>query len=207
MSTQKTRKAAALGDSLTEGFPFNAKTPWPQLLAVRRVGHKFALANFALSGSKVASMIDRYTQQVEGQGFTHVLFFGGTNNFSGTAPEDTVAAVQTHVTNLITRCIADTSGSPNGTKVILMSIAPRGGAAGYNATIQTKLDQYNAWIATLPATYPNNVRFVDAYTALGQSGSPTVLATAYDNGDGLHFKQAGEVKIADTVDAANVLDD
>ena len=154
-----------IGDSLTTGY-----VPYIQALNPVSV---FRPAN--VSGELSAATLTRFPAAVVDQGANVAIIFIGTNDaYGGTA----IATVKSNINAMIALCLA------NNIIPILSTLSPSSAHAGYNATIQAYIDEFNAWIVTLG--YP----VADIYTAW-RDGETDALLAAYDSGDGLHPNAAG----------------
>lgn len=82
-----------------------------------------------------------------------------------------------------------------GIQVTIINVAPWGAHSAWTAAKQAQTEATNACFATIPG-----VVVVDAYTALGMPGSPTLLNTAWDDvsggPDGLHWDTEGARALA-----------
>lgn len=185
-------RVCVIGDSITEGFS-PATRGWSSYLVQLHAGEDFAAKNVSQSGDKVAAGRLTFDGEVAGRklrGCTHVAILLGTNDL----PDGTSAA--TIYATINGMC---TQAEQAGSRCILLALLPRGTGASWSTGLGTRLLEVNA----LQAARSGSV-YVDTYNALLQpSSSPPALATAAGGGtDGLHPNNAGQLLIAQTVDAA-----
>ncbi len=79
----------AIGDSITEGFPFRREDSWVEL-AARELG--IDIVNRGVCGDLTRDMLRRFPQDVLGLNPTHVIIMGGTNDAFARLPLSTVSA-------------------------------------------------------------------------------------------------------------------
>ena len=70
-------KIVAIGDSITEGFPFSQQTSWVEHLA--RV-LKLEILNRGICGDLTSGMLNRFPRDVLAFKATHTIILGGTND-------------------------------------------------------------------------------------------------------------------------------
>lgn len=169
---------ACLGDSITAGGIVNV--PYPLTLA-RLLGSLWVCGNLGISGDTVSQMQTRYTNNIAGKGYDRLVFLGGVNDIKAGA-----TAAATYTTASATLDAARTAGL----KLVVVTVLPYSGYAGWAAAQQTQLDSYNTSLRGYVSANPSTCVLWDGYAAMG--GTPaTALATAYNSGDGLHPNQVG----------------
>lgn len=188
----------AVGDSLVQGGPIlNGNPGWPSILQSRRAGQGFAIINAGVGGYTVAQTKALYESDYQGKGCTHAAILVGTNDL---ASSTSAASIQATLDALVEEMKDDTSGSPNGINVTVLTPPPRGGSASWDATKETQRGLLRASILAMGATA------VVGLEVMAGSGSPVEMAAAYRAADMLHFNgtlvTGGTVKVADLVDAA-----
>lgn len=72
-----TVKIVAIGDSLTDGFPFSRQCSWVYLSA-KALG--VAMVNRGICGEATGEMLDRFQADVLEQSPSHVIIMGGSND-------------------------------------------------------------------------------------------------------------------------------
>jgi lysophospholipase L1-like esterase len=200
-------RVCLIGDSITDGFA-PATSSYARHLISLNAGLDFGVSNLAESGIRIETSVgttspalDRFDRGVPSSGCTHVVLLIGTNDL----PSGTTGLVMwqgtggtTGVKRLCDRTVA------MGKKCILCALLPRGTGASWSSGLQTQLEAFNAPMAA----YANGttIIYADTYTALLQpASSPPALATAAGGAtDGLHPNDAGELLIAQTIQAAVV---
>lgn len=187
-----------LGDSLVQGGPILSGNPgWPSLLGSRRAGQKFGVINAGVGGYTVAQAKALYESDYQGKGCTHAAILVGTNNL---ANGDSAASIQSTLDALVTEMHADTSGSPTGINVTVLTVPPRGGSASWDGTKEVQRLALRTSVLAMTAEAK-----VDLESMAG-TGDPVEMDAAYRAADMLHFNgtptTGGTVKVADLVDAA-----
>lgn len=179
---------ACLGDSITQGN--NVNVPYPLTLA-RLLGPAWVGGNHGLSGDNVSGMSSRYSSNIAGYGYSHLVFLGGVNDIKAGSAASTVFGVA--------QGILDAARAAS-MKLVVCTVLPYGNYSGWSSAQQTQLDAYNASLRSYVSSNPSSCVLWDGYAAMG--GTPaTALASGYDNGDGLHPNQAGTDFIAAQVAA------
>lgn len=191
-------RVCLVGDSITAGFS-PATRGWSVDLARLNAGRDFGVKNVAFAGDKVVSAQGRYDADVRGRGCTWVAFLIGTNDL----PDGTSASViwQGASGTGGIKAMVDAARS-EGARVVLGGILPRGTGAAWTADLGTRLLALNS----LMQAYANGstILYADTYTALIEPASnpPRLAVAAGGNTDGLHPNNAGELMIAQAVQAA-----
>jgi lysophospholipase L1-like esterase len=192
-------RVCVIGDSISAGFAPSAygwSVPLAQLNAARDWGVK----NVAVAGSKVNGTAPlnanvTYLAEIPARGCTWVVFLIGTNNLpDGTSAATIWAGIKTMVD----------AARAEGSKVALLAILPRGTGPSWSTDLGTRLLAVNASMQA----YANGstIIYVDTYTPLLEPASnpPRLAVSAGGNTDGLHPNNAGQLIIAQTVQAAIV---
>jgi lysophospholipase L1-like esterase len=187
-----------LGDSLVQGGPILSGNPgWPSILGSRRAGQAFGVINAGVGGYTAAQALALFESDFKGHGCTHLAVLVGTNPL---ASGDSAASIQTTLDALVASARADTSGSPDGINVTMLTPPPRGGSASWGGTKEAQRLLLRTSILAMAAD-----AVVDLESMAG-TGDPVEMAAAYRNADMLHFNgtpiTGGAVKVADLVDSA-----
>lgn len=187
-----------LGDSLVAGGPIlNGNPGWPSILQDRRDGEHVGVINAGVGGYTAAQALALFESDYKGRGCTHLVVLVGTNNL---ASGDSATSIKTTLDALVTSAREDTSGSPNGINVTVLTPPPRGGSAAWDSTKETQRLALRTSILAMGAD-----AIVDLESMAG-TGSPVEMAAAYRAADMLHFNgtlvTGGTVKVADLIDAA-----
>jgi len=89
--------------------------------------------------------------------------------------------------------------------IVVRNCSPVGGHVSFPTSAQLDLvDNWNAWVATLPALYPGKVVVSDVWSKLVDPNVPRTMLPRYDVGDHIHYTVAGGEAVADA-DAAAIL--
>jgi lysophospholipase L1-like esterase len=128
---------------------------------------------------------------VKAKGYDGVAILSSINDPAGDVPTSTSTA---NINSIVDEALEE------GLKVVLCTPTPFGNYAGWNASRQQLLDDFNAWIRAKAAGDPR-IALVEAYDAMGDA-DPQDLLAAYDSGDGVHFSAAGDQAFADLVESA-----
>lgn len=192
-------RIAALGDSITGNAADQfGPSSYPELLETG-LGGTAKVRNFGLGGDTAAGAASRYASTIRGRGWNVVVIEICTNDFTAGS---TGAACWTTVEALADAILAE---SPS-MRLVLATVMPRAGSGGYDSTMQSNIDAFNAsasaYVAAKALTHPGRVRLADLNAALRDPSSPLSLLPAYNYGDNLHPNAAGLQAIADTVLAA-----
>lgn len=187
-----------LGDSLVAGGPIlNGNPGWPDILQTRRAGQKAGFINGGIGGYTAAQALALFESDFKGHGVTHLVLLVGTNNLASSA---SAATVQTTLDATVTSAKEDTSGSPDGIDVTVLTPPPRGGSASWDGTKEAQRLLLRTSILAMDAD-----AVVDLEGMAG-TGDPVEMAAAYRGADMLHFNgtptTGGTAKVADLVDAA-----
>lgn len=197
-----------VGDSISAGFSPSTHgwgTSLKTLIAQDPAQPQdFGVLSIAHSGDKIANAQAVYDLALAGRtrptaaqydGCNRVAFLIGTNDLvDGTSAATMWAGTKTMVD----------AARAAGANVLLLALLPRGTGASWSTDLGTRLLAYNA----LQSAYANasTIVYVDTYTALLEpASSPPALAIASGGAtDGLHPNNAGQLLIAQTVQAAVV---
>ena len=88
-------KVIALGDSITQGFPFSTKESWVYYAAQEL---DLDIINQGICGDLTRDMLRRFQQDVVAYNATHVIILGGTNDAALGYP---LAEVSTNFTVMV----------------------------------------------------------------------------------------------------------
>jgi len=190
-SKYRIRFWAAIGDSLTKR---GAPGEWPNKMAPTLESTSLEAQSFVehAEGSELtAAALSRWTGDVKGKGYGGVAILSSINDPAGDVPTSTSTA---NINSIVDEALEE------GLKVVLCTPTPFGNYAGWNASRQQLLDDFNAWIRAKAAGDPR-IALVEAYDAMGDA-DPQDLLAAYDSGDGVHWTAAGDQAFADLVESA-----
>lgn len=93
-------KIVALGDSITEGYPFSLQESWVEY-AVREL--KLEIVNQGICGDFTQGMLERFSQDVLTYNPTHVMILGGANDAFEGFPLSRVSANFTAMVEISSR--------------------------------------------------------------------------------------------------------
>lgn len=186
-----------IGDSLVSGGPILAGNPgWPDITQTRRIGEMVATINGGVGGYTAAQALALFESDYKGHGCTHLTVLVGTNDL---ASSTSAAAVQTTLDAIVTSAREDTSGSPDGINVTMLTPPPRGGSASWDGTKEAQRLLLRTSILAMDVDAAVDLE------AMAGTGDPVEMAAAYRNADMLHFNgtpvTGGTVKVADLLDA------
>jgi lysophospholipase L1-like esterase len=188
-ATTPFRFVLTLGDSLVAGGPILAGSPnWTQLLQSRRNTQAFSADNAGVGTYTVLQTHALFDAQYKGRGYTDAVILVGTNPLSAGTSGATVYA---QILDLVNALKAD-----GFTTIAVCTIPPRGGSASWDATKETQRLAANDLIRAMA-----DVVVVDLEPVLGGTGSPLELNPSYRSADMLHLNGAGQVPVADAIDA------
>lgn len=213
---------ACVGDSITEGVPA-PNTPWCQMLQQRRTGQKVAVINIAAGGLRCDEVetggvplcvgCPSFSAYIAHRSYTRVMLMCGANDLmQGRTADQIIGTVGSP--GPMRRMV--TAARAAGLPVTVMTVTPLGGNAWYTAGVQAQHVDLNSRIRALATSTAPSVTVVEAYNVLA-TPSTTPVATAIANypGDGLtmpaawqatppdnlHLSPAGNVRLADGIDA------
>lgn len=213
---------ACVGDSITEGVPA-PNTPWCQVLGNRRAGQKVAVVNLGAGGLRcdevesgsvpLCPSCPSFASFIANRSYTRVVLMCGANDLNqGRTADQIIGTVG--APGPMRRMV--TAARAAGLPVTVMTVTPLGGNAWYTAGAQAQHVDLNNRIRALATTTAPSVTVVEAYNVLA-TPSTTPVATAIANypGDGLtmpaawqatppdnlHLGPAGNVRLADGIDA------
>lgn len=187
-----------IGDSLVAGGPILAGNPgWTSLLQTRRAGELFGAINGGVGGTTVAQALALFESDYRGHGCTHMVILAGTNPL---ASGDSAASLLVTLEALIASARADTSGSPDGIDVTILTVPPRGGSTPWDGTKETQRLVLRTSILALTSALPIDLE------SMGCTGTPIEMCAAYRYSDLLHFNgtpvTGGSQKVFALIDAA-----
>lgn len=216
------RFIACVGDSITEGVPA-PNTPWCQLLQSRRVGQKVGVINIGAGGLRcdeietggvpICANCPSFASFIAHRSYTRVVLMCGANDLMQSRTADQIIGT-VGAPGPLRRMV--TAARAAGLPVTLMTVTPLGSNGWYTAGVQAQHVDLNNRIRALATSTAPSVTVVEAYNVLATPGT-TPVATAIANypGDGLtlsaawqatppdnlHLGPAGNVRLADGIDA------
>lgn len=182
-------RVAAIGDSLTLMSESRGERGYGHHLEylLQGAGRIAAVGTVAVNSTTSSQHLSYWTTRVKGQGYTHLILWSGYNDaYTAVATATTTANIQ-QITN---EALAE------GMTVVIVSITPWSGAPDWTSTRQTACNAIDTYTSTM-----GSVTRINAWTVLGQSGG-SVLASAYDAGDGVHINSAGALALAQAIKTA-----
>jgi hypothetical protein len=138
-----------------------------------------------------------------------VVLGSAINSISAAAqlsPPSTAATAALDASKAAYRRLIDASLAAGAAFVVVRNCSPVGGHVSFPTSAQLDLvDNWNAWVATLPNLYPRQVVISDVWAAMVDPATPRTLLPAYDVGDHIHYTVRGCEALADG-DAKAILD-
>jgi lysophospholipase L1-like esterase len=174
---------AWVGDSISMGFASSAARP-PMVLGTS-IG-KY-VQNFGVPGIQSATCLSNWRSFVQGKGYSTIVLLCGVNDLAAGAA---AASIYANLNTVYQEALSE------GMRVLAVRLTPWAAAGSWSPAKQTQTDALNALIDATSLVVPVNT------DSMG-TGSPLVLAAAYDSGDGLHPNAAGSTSLAALVQAAN----
>lgn len=163
-------KLAAIGDSITYGFPYSPSASWLDI-AARHFGLEYL--NRGVNGDTTRQMVRRFSRDVSYYQPTHVIVMGGTN--------DVFESVSTkEIINNIVSIIA--SSRDNGITPILGLPIPCS-----DLWAEKQLSEYRAGLRTIALA--QSIHIIDFYSAMAGEGGLGIKSCLYC--DGVHPNEAG----------------
>lgn len=192
----------ALGDSLTDGngSTFGANHRWPdrlsQRLRARPASRRPGVLNAGVSGNRLLqdgvgpSALARLDADVLSRtGARTVIVLEGVNDLKGTPPRTDPGAFVRAYRRIVARAHA------HGIRVIGATLTPFGGNRGWTPAREGVRREVNALIRS---GLFDAVADFDA--AVRDPARPDRIRPVYDQGDHIHFNDAGMKALADAVD-------
>lgn len=163
-------KIAAIGDSITYGFPYSPCASWLDI-AARHFGLEYL--NCGVNGDTTSQMMQRFIRDVSYYHPTHVIVMGGTNDvFESVSTKD--------ILDNIVRIIA--SSRDNGITPILGLPIPCS-----DLWAEEQLSEYRDQLRTI--AYAQFIDVIDFYSAMAGEGGLGSKDCLYC--DGVHPNKAG----------------
>ncbi|MFF0156143.1 SGNH/GDSL hydrolase family protein [Streptomyces sp. NPDC005263] len=197
----------ALGDSITDGSgsTSSANRRWPDRLAERLLAlpphRRLGVLNAGISGNRVLlegtgpSALSRLDADVLSRsGVRAMIVMEGINDIKGNPNQTDPAAFEDAYREIVWRAHA------RGIRVIGATITPYGGNGGYTEARETVRQTVNDFTRT--SGLFDAVADFDA--VVRDPADPHRILPAYDNGDHLHFNDAGLKAMADAVDLTDL---
>lgn len=186
-----TARIAWIGDSIIYGFPDIQTSPAVQLTQL--LGGSKVVVDKGTNGFRALDCSARFTSEVQGQGYSTLIWSCAVNDM---AQDATGAQTAAWVEAALASALADHE------KVIVTGVCPWKNSPAWTSGRQTQTVAYNSLISTWAGA--NGATYIDCFAAEGgQGGDPDALLTAYDSGDKIHQSAAGKGKQAQLVQAAN----
>jgi lysophospholipase L1-like esterase len=183
----------AEGDSITAGYEMPVADSWPSqmLSSLGGAGSNWYHQNLAVSGEKLTDMITDGATEVDEKWIQHrlrniLIVFGGTNDIVNGATGTEAYEL------LVTYCLARRAAYPL-VKIIVCTMLPR---IQFDATMETYRETFNTNVRNNFASFSDKVADVAADSRLDDYSD-----TTYYNVDGIHTNAAGNLVIADLVEA------
>jgi lysophospholipase L1-like esterase len=205
--TVPTSVLVTLGDSITEGAAStaNAFRGWPDRLAERLAGHRWAVVNTGISGNRLLrygagpsalARLDRDVLSVPG--IKAIILLEGINDIgrglgapNSTEPV-TAEALEAADKQIIARA------HEHGIRVIGATLTPYQGASYASPAGEAARESLNTWIKTGGAFDA----VIDFAPAVADPANPLTFAKAFNDRDHLHPNDAGYKAMADAVELA-----
>lgn len=186
----------AIGDSLVAGGPILSGNPsWLQLLHTERDGMLFAVINGGVGGTTPAQALALFESDYKGHGCTHLAVLAGTNAL---ASGDSAASIFATLQSIVASARADTSCSPSGINVTVLTVPPRGGSTPWDGTKEAQRLALRTLILAMDADAVIDLE------AMAGTGSPVEMDPAYRTSDLLHFNgtpvTGGSVEVSRLID-------
>lgn len=199
-----------VGDSESKGVAGASPMYWEYLNADRPSQKFTATGHISIGGRRCDQLLTEvfqvYVVSAAGKsyGCTKVIIQCGVNDAMQSYTADQVCNnANSPVKTMVTA--ARTAGIP----VILIGVGPWGAHNQWTAAKQTQTLGINTCMQGLATTTSPAVTYVDAYTILGQPGTPTNLNTNWDDiagaPDGLHWDTEGARALATGINATGAL--
>jgi lysophospholipase L1-like esterase len=165
-----TIKIAAIGDSITYGYPYGPKGSWFDLAAGQ---YHIAYVNRGVNGDTTAGMRRRFARDVLMQEVTHVIVMGGTNDaYAGLGVNEVMHHIRAMTELALEKGIVPIIGLP----------------IPCNIPAQEKLlDQYREEMRRY--AMDNNMGWIDFYTSMVEEDGVTIKTGLYR--DAVHPNKAG----------------
>lgn len=163
-------KIAAIGDSITYGFPYSSSASWLDI-AARHFGLEYL--NRGVNGDTTSQMMRRFIRDVSHYHPTHVIVMGGTN--------DVFESVSTkEIMDNIVRILA--LARDDGMNPILGLPIPCS-----DLWAEKQLSEYRSELRTIALA--QSIHVIDFYSAMAGEGGLGIKSCLYC--DGVHPNEAG----------------
>lgn len=206
--SSQTAVVVAFGDSLTDGTgsTTDANRRYPNYLAQRFLaanmdvsvvnaglgGNRWLFDKFGLRGT------ERFKRDVLGaSGVTHAILFLGINDLRHARVRPTENSTAEQLTAAMSQAI--NQGKAANVKVFLATLAPAKGNSLYNAAIEEKRQNINAWIRS-NGVAAGAAGVFDFAKAVENPDDPLALLPENDSGDHIHMSDTGYRRIAESID-------
>lgn len=183
-----TRQGATTIDGLGDSMTLATGIVYPFLTRLNGwLGDSYGVTNSGVAGNITSQMLTRWTGGLNVAGYSYVVVLGGVNDaLNGSVAEADALANLVAIYN---------DAHAHNVRVLALAVLPCGNYGTCTSTPQAWIRQLNGDISSFASANPTWIRFVDTWTALGESGHPNNLAAAYSLDD-LHPNQAGHDVIA-----------
>ncbi|MCE5324959.1 MAG: GDSL-type esterase/lipase family protein, partial [Planctomycetaceae bacterium] len=182
-----------MGDSITQGMSYGNAGVGAFILndlVVRQAGGDYAILNKGISGDTADNMaaVRLATDALAVPGVSHVIIMAGTNDLNNSV---SAADVETDLQAMYT------AAHEAGAIVVAVTIPPREGSPGWDATKQAQLDLVNTWIMD-PVEGAANVDYrIPLYATMEDPDDADALRAGWSL-DKLHMTLAGYTKAEET---------
>ncbi|MDH6626117.1 lysophospholipase L1-like esterase [Streptomyces sp. LBL] len=203
LGSRATGSVVTLGDSITDGSgsTSSANRRWPDRLAERLLtqppNRRLGVLNAGIAGNRVLlegtgpSALSRLDADVLSRaGVRAMIVMEGINDIKGNPNQTDPAAFEDAYREIVRRAHA------RGIRVIGATITPYGGNGGYTEARETVRQAVNDFVRTSGLFDA----LVDFDAVVRDPADPHRILPAYDNGDHLHFNDAGLKAMGDAVD-------
>lgn len=183
--------SAWCGTSLAYGYSHNATPPAERLATL--LGHP--VANCGVGSDRLASIVTRWQTYFKPFLYRRLIAEGGTNDLHLDSANGTT--LWGTFRDWADDARARRSDGGGEVQIVIITIPPRWGSAGWTADMETQRLAFNTLALAYAAANPS-VRIVNSDTCLG-TGSPVELQAALRNADLVHFSAAGMQALAQCV--------
>lgn len=161
---------AAIGDSITYGFPYTPERSWFNL-AAKQLNIEYV--NRGINGDTTSGMLERFYRHVLQHKQSHVIIMGGTNDaYAGMAVDDVLSNMQTMVELAVDNNITPIIGLPIPCD---------------DVDVERLLQQYREQMCQYAAD--NNIEVIHFHRAMVDDSSSKIKEELYY--DGVHPNEDG----------------
>jgi lysophospholipase L1-like esterase len=177
------RTWVAVGDSITNGHSFDAST-YPARLETLLGA---PVENMGIGGETAAQARTRWQNYAENYPYKGVIIEIGTNDLAASTAGATVWAT-------VDAWIEEAQAA--GQRVVLCTVFPRNGSAGWTGAMETQRQAFNTSARAKAAGDPTII-LIDGDTVLSDDG--VTLRAAFDYGDAVHLDGDGFQALAEAI--------